>query len=169
MQATIDGGLSDQLPIHESRQPMILVQHILEDARRRLAVLSREALICEAADILVNPNTPLTVVCDGQGIAVGVISSTDIVKVLSAQRVDAIKMNTGAIMTSPVLSCRVDQPLQRVWETMNARSLRCIPILDDSGRPQGVVHARDLARALLDEVAEEEVLLRDYVLGVGYQ
>jgi hypothetical protein len=26
MQATIDGWLSDQLPIHESRQPMILVQ-----------------------------------------------------------------------------------------------------------------------------------------------
>jgi len=52
---------------------------------------------------------------------------------------------------------------------MNARSLRCVPILDDSGRPQGVVHARDLARALLDEVTEEEVLLRDYVLGVGYQ
>jgi hypothetical protein len=33
----------------------------------------------------------------------------------------------------------------------------------------GVVHARDLARALLEEVTEEEALLRDYVLGVGYQ
>jgi hypothetical protein len=38
---------------------MILVQHILEDARRRLAVLSREALVSEAAEILASPNTPL--------------------------------------------------------------------------------------------------------------
>jgi CBS domain-containing protein len=148
---------------------MVLVQHILEDARRRLALLSREALVSEAAEILANPNTPLAVVCDGQGIAVGVISRTDIVKVIACARVDAIKMNTGAIMTNRVLACHVDQPLQRVWETMNARSLRCVPILDDYGRPQGIVHARDLARALLDEVTEEEVLLRDYVLGVGYQ
>jgi len=148
---------------------MILVQHILEDARRRLAVLSREALVCDAADILVNPNTPLAVVCDSGGIAVGVISMTDIVKVLAAARGDAHKMNAGAIMTSPVLSCHVDQALQQVWATMNARSLRCVPILDASGRPQGVARARDLARALLDEVTEEEGLLRDYVMGVGYQ
>jgi CBS domain-containing protein len=52
---------------------------------------------------------------------------------------------------------------------MNARSVRSIPVLDDSGRPQGIVHARDLARTLLEEVDEEELLLRDYVLGIGYQ
>jgi CBS domain-containing protein len=148
---------------------MNLVKHILDDARRRLAVLSREALVAEAAEILANPDTPLVVVCDGQGVAVGVISKADIMKALARARADAVKMNTGAIMTNSVLSCHVDQTLQRVWESMNARSLRSVPVLDDSGRPQGVVHARDLAHALLDEVNEEEVLLRDYVLGVGYQ
>ena len=148
---------------------MNLVKHILDEARRRLAVLSREALIAEAAGILANPDTPLVVVCDGQGIAVGVISKTDIMKALARARADAVKMSTGAIMTNPVLSCHVDQTLQQVWESMNTRSLRSVPILDDSGRPQGVVHARDLAHALLDEVNEEELLLRDYVLGVGYQ
>ena len=148
---------------------MILVQHILEDARRRLAVLSREALVSDAAGILANPNTPLAIVCDGEGIAVGVISKSDIVKALACEGGDAHKMSTGAIMTGSVLSCHVDQALQRVWENMNARSLRSIPILDDSGRPQGVVHARDRARALIDEVTQEEGLLRDYILGVGYQ
>jgi hypothetical protein len=34
---------------------------------------------------------------------------------------------------------------------------------------KGVVHARDVGSALLDEVTQKEVLLRDYVLGVGYQ
>jgi CBS domain-containing protein len=148
---------------------MILVQHILEDARRRLAVLSREASVCDAAEILANEATPLVVVCDSEGIAVGVVSRTDIVKVFSRARSDAFNTTAEAIMTKPLHSCHVDQTLQSVWATMGARSLRCTPVLDNSGRPQGVVHARDVARALLDEVTDEEVLLRDYVLGVGYQ
>ena len=148
---------------------MNLVQHILEDARKRLVVVSAETLVCEAAGILANSSTPLVVVCDSEGIAVGVLSKTDIMKILAELRADAVAMSTGAIMTKTFLSCHVNQTLQGVWETMNERSLRSVPILDESGRPQGVVHARDLARALLSEVGEEEVSLRDYVLGIGYQ
>jgi CBS domain-containing protein len=148
---------------------MVLVQHILEDARKRLAVLGPAAPVAEAAAILANRDTPLVVVCDSEGIGVGVVSKSDIVKALAGGRGDATKMNTGGIMTSPILSCQVDQTLQGVWDIMNARSVRSVPVLDDSGRPHGIVHARDLARALLNEVDEEEVLLRDYVLGIGYQ
>ena len=148
---------------------MNLVHNILEDARKRLAVLSREALVSEAAEILANPNMPLVVVCDNEGIVVGVVSRGDIVRVLARARADAHKMTTGATMTTSVFSCHVNQTLQEVWEAMNARSLRSVPIFDDSGRPQGVVHARDLASALLKEVDEEEALLRDSFLGIGYQ
>ncbi len=148
---------------------MILVQHILEDARQRLAVLTREASVSEAAEILANPKTPLAVVCDSEGVAIGVVSSSDIVKALSGARGDVFNTNAEAMMTKSVLSCHVDHTLQSVWASLNARGLRCAPVLDNSGKPQGVVHARDLARALLDEVESEEVLLRDYVLGIGYQ
>ena len=148
---------------------MVLVQHILDAARERLAVLNREASVADVARILANPTTPLVVVCDEGGIAVGVISRTDIVKVIAGARVDAFATNAGAIMSGSILSCHIDQTLQRVWEIMSARSFRCAPILDNDGRPQGVVHARDLASALLNEVTYEEALLRDYGLGIGYQ
>ncbi len=148
---------------------MILVLHILEAARRRLAVLSREASLFDAAEILVNPNTPLAVVCDSEGIAAGVITRSDVVKVLATARIDACELNADAIMTESMLSCRLDDPLERVWAIINSRYLRSIPILDNDGRPQGIVYARDVAGALLDEVTHEEVLLRDYVMGVGYQ
>jgi CBS domain-containing protein len=146
-----------------------MVHHILETARKRLAVLNREASVCDAAGILANPETPLVVVCDGSGTAVGVISRTDIIKPLARAGNAVFGLNAGAVMTAPVLSCRVEQTLQGVWTILNAQSFRCAPILDDEGRPQGVVHARDLALALLDEVTLEEELLRDYVLGIGYQ
>jgi CBS domain-containing protein len=148
---------------------MMLIEHILEPARKRLATLRRDSLVADAAAILMNGDTPLAVVCDGDGVAVGVISRTDVVKVLVGAKADALSTCADAMMTTAVLSFGFDQPLQDVWKFMNARSLRCAPILDRDGRPQGVVHARDLATALLDDVTYEELLLRDYVLGVGYQ
>ena len=147
---------------------MILVKHILEAAQKRLVVLSQEASLFDAARILANPDTPLVVVCDSDGIAVGVISSSHVIKVLATAGVDALSFNAGAIMTKPVLSCHVDETLQQVWAVMNSRTLPCAPILGDDGRAQGIVHARDVAIALLDEVNYEELLLRDYVMGVGY-
>jgi CBS domain-containing protein len=148
---------------------MNLVKHILADARRRLAVVGCEAPVRDAARILANANTPLVIVCDGAGVAVGVVSKTDIVRALTSGCDNALGSSTAAIMSSAIQSCDEDQSLQAVWETMGARRLRCLPVLDESRRPLGVVHARDLARALLDEITHEEILLRDYVLGIGYQ
>jgi CBS domain-containing protein len=148
---------------------MILVKHILDAARKRLAVLGREASLFDVAQILANRDTPLVIVCDGDGLAVGVISSSHIINVLATAGVDALGFNAGTIMTEPVLSCGVDDNLQQIWAVMNSRTLPCAPVLDDSGRARGVLHARDVAIALIDEVNYDEVLLRDYVMGVGYQ
>jgi len=150
---------------------MILVKHIVEPARKRLAVLSQEASLFDAARILANQgtHTPLAVVCDGDGIAVGVIAPIHIVNVLAAAGVDALGLNAGAIMTKPALTCHLEEALEQVWGVMNSQTLPCAPILDDAGRAQGVLYARDVAIALLKEVDNEEELLRDYVMGVGYQ
>jgi CBS domain-containing protein len=150
---------------------MMLVKHILEPARKRLAVLSQEASLLDAARLLASRDTPtpLAVVCDGDGIAVGVISPIHIVNTLATAGVDACGLNARAIMTKPALTCHIDEALDQVWAVMSSRTLPCAPILDDDGRAQGVLHARDVALALIDEVNYDERLLRDYVMGVGYQ
>jgi len=158
----------DGAEIHSpSQKSMALVKHILEDARKRLAILDREALVAEAASILANPNTPLIVVCDSEGIAVGVVSKSNIIRALAGGSDNAVKMTMGDVMTNPVLSCHVEQALKQVWDTLNANSLRSIPVIDTSGRPQAIVHARDLARALLNEVHEQEFPRPDYALSIG--
>ena len=148
---------------------MILVKHILEAARKRLAVLSPEASLFDAARILANRDTPLVIICDSDGIAVGVISSNHVINVLATAGIDALNCKASTIMTKPVLSCRLDENLQQIWAVMNSRTLPCAPIVDDGGRAQGVLHARDVAIALIDEVNYDDTLLRDYVMGVGYQ
>jgi CBS domain-containing protein len=148
---------------------MVLVKHVLEAARKRLAVLSPEASIFDAARILTNRETPLIVVCDGDGVAVGVIASSHVLKALATAGTDAARFTAGMMMTTPLLSCHGDEYLQQVWAVMTSLTLPCAPILDDRGQAQGILHARDVALALIDEVNSEEILLRDYVMGIGYQ
>jgi len=85
---------------------MTLVKHMLEAAQKRLAVLNREASIFDAARILANRNTPLVVVCDSDGIAMGVVSSNHIINALATTGADAFGLTVGAIMTKPLLACR---------------------------------------------------------------
>jgi CBS domain-containing protein len=148
---------------------MTLVNQMLDIARKRLATLSPKAGVRDAAAILSNAGTPLIVVCDDDGVAVGVISRTDVIKRLVGASQGALDTSAESMMTRSVLACQPDEVLQDVWKNMNARLLRCAPILDGNRRPQGVLHARDIARTLLDEATYEELLLRDYVMGVGYQ
>ncbi len=44
-----------------------------------------------------------------------------------------------------------------------------IPVIDQKSQPCGVVNTRDALQALLSEVRDEELLLRAYVLGIGYR
>jgi CBS domain-containing protein len=148
---------------------MRLVEHLLDTAKKRLATLSRDAGICDAAEILLNADTPLAVVCDDEGAAIGVISRQDVMKVLVDVQENAFGTRAEKMMNRALFSCRPHQPLDEVWKAMSSRALRCAPVLDDQGRPQGVLHARDLATALLADVTYQELLLRDYVMGVGYQ
>ena len=145
------------------------VGHILDSARQRLAVLSWDAPVISAALILANPDTPLVVVCDSTGAAIGVISRIDLVRQFTSGSEAAFAANAGAVMTQPVFACHEDDPLDRVWDHLKARKLKCAPVLDEHRRPSGVIHAREIVRALLDEVTYEELLLRDYVLGIGYR
>ena len=73
------------------------------------------------------------------------------------------------ILTRDVISCGSVDSLQDIWSTMNARALQRIPIVDRRGKPIGIAYARDTLQNLLGEAENEEALLRDYVMGVGYR
>jgi CBS domain-containing protein len=77
-------------------------------------------------------------------------------------------MAASLAMTRDVVVCRPGELLQDVWKRMKGRKLKNIPVVDQDSRPLGVLHARDILQALLDDSQDEESMLRDYVMGVGY-
>lgn len=147
----------------------MLIEQMLPRARERLATISAGAPVREAADLMSRPHTDLVVVCDHDGSMVGVLTKTDIVKQIRQCTGGGCVARVDTIMTRHVISCQLCDMLYDIWLVMKGRGLQRIPIIDQRGKPIGIIYARDALQNLLGEVENDEMLLRDYVMNVGYQ
>lgn len=146
----------------------MLVEQALPAARARLVTVSTEATVTQVASLLAGDHD-LVVVCAPGGAMAGVVSKTDLVRLLKECHVDVCGMRASAAMTTQVTYCRPSDRLQDAWSLMSKRGFRHIPVIDRHARPVGVLNARDALEALLGEAADEATLLRDYVTGLGYR
>ena len=145
----------------------MLVQRLLPVARERLVTVSITTLLFEAAGLL-RTGTDLVVVCGMEEGIAGVITKTDVVRQVEVCQGACFAICASAVMTRNVIVCQPGDWLPGLWVTMRERGLKNVPIADDKSRPIGVLNARDVLETLLREAEDEETLLREYVMGVGY-
>ena len=145
------------------------VDNILPVARQRLVTVQADALLTDAAARLCDTHRALLVVCDSDGVMVGVITKTDVVRQIVRSQGILNTITAATVMTRDVTYCRPSDLLHDVLAVMKERGFVHIPIVDEKSRPTGVVNARDALQALLREVKDEELLLRAYVMGIGYR
>jgi CBS domain-containing protein len=143
------------------------VERLLPAAREKLVTISDDAPLTEAANFL-HKGTDLVIVCGSAGLVAGVITKTDVVGQMSRCQGASCTMAASLAMTRDVVVCRPNDLLKDVWKRMKERKLKNIPVVDQDSRPLGVLHARDILQVLLEESQDEESMLRDYVMGVGY-
>lgn len=146
----------------------MFVENLLPMAREKLVTIADNAPLIQAA-ILLRSGTDLVVVIDSAGLLVGVITKTDVVDQISRCQGMSCMTATSLVMKRDVVLCLPGDLLENVWEKMKVRSLKNIPFMDHDSRPLGVLNARDMLQALLKESVNEEGLMRDYVMGVGYR
>ena len=108
-------------------------------------------------------------VCDDSGRMTGVISKTDVVGRISHCTGCSCTMAAADVMTKEVAFCRPGDGMRDVWSVIKERGLKNLPVVDENSMPLGVLNARDVLQAALDEVEYEEQLLCDYVMCVGYR
>lgn len=147
----------------------MFVEQVLPQARERLATINDAASVTEAAELTSRLRADLVVVCNEAGHMVGVITKTDIVSQIGRCGAGGCAARVDTIMTREVLSSQPKESLQDVWTAMKARGRRHVPVVDEDGKPIGILHARDVLQSLLGEAKDEETLLRDYVMNVGYR
>jgi CBS domain-containing protein len=100
----------------------------------------------------------------------GILTKTDIIAQVQRHKLGyGFQVPVTAVMTRDVASCKAEDRLHDVWQTMRAHRFRHIPVLDAGGRPMGVISMRDVLQGLWDQAEVEDDLLRDYIAGVGYR
>jgi CBS domain-containing protein len=147
----------------------MFVEKMASTARDRLVTVSHDAPLIEAARLLGTSNTDLVVVCGPGGRLSGVITKTDVVRQISRCQGSSCTVAVSAIMTDDVVFCRPTDQVSDIWAIMKDRRLKNIPVTDAASVPIGLLNARDALEVLLTEVEQEETLLRDYVMCVGYR
>ena len=143
------------------------VKRLLPAAREKLVIIADDAPLMEAANLL-HKGTDLVIVCDSAGLVAGVVTKTDVVGQMSRCQGASCTMAASLTMTRDVVTCRPDELLQEVWKRMKQRKLKNVPVVDKNSRPVGVLQARNILQVLLQESKDEEAILRDYVMGIGY-
>lgn len=146
-----------------------LVSSIDAVTRSRLVTIGVKATLVDAAKMLSDTQIGLVIICDADGAMVGVITKTDIVRQFGHCGGNACARMAVDVMTCDVAYCRPTDCLPDVLALMHKRGFVHIPVVDDDFKPMGVVNSRDALRKLLAQEEYEESLLRDYVMGVGYQ
>lgn len=145
----------------------MLIEKLHAVTSARLAVISLDAGMQTAAQWLCRPGVGLIVVCDGNGGAAGVLSKSDLVRHLARSTCSAPPVSE--LMTRSVVTCSPRDDVHDVWQTMAARNLKNIPVVDAGAKPLGILDIRDAMKALFEQEQMEERMLVNYVTGVGYQ
>lgn len=82
---------------------------------------------------------------------IGVITDRDIVCRVVAESMNPMAHTAEAYMTRPVVTVRVDAPLEAVLACMKEHRVRRVPVVDDRGCLVGIVAQADLARVLPED------------------
>ncbi|MFC3339283.1 CBS domain-containing protein [Paracandidimonas soli] len=148
---------------------MPLVQAILPAASKRLITIQTTAPLVDAAKLLSTMNISLIVVCNLEGFMSGVVTKSDVVRQISVCEGCSCKTMVSEVMSGNVVTCHPDQDLYDIWLLMKNRKLKQIPVSSQDARPLGLLYANEALEVLLKEEEYEKLLLRDYVMGVGYR
>lgn len=146
----------------------MLVEILLPAAREHLATVGDDASVIQAAELLGGAHINLVVVCNSDGVMIGVLSRRDVARQVSHCQGSGCTTAVSSVMTREIVACSPRDRLRDVWSIMKNRGLRHIPIVDKGSKPLGIIYARDALQALLTEVQDKQELLRDYVTCAGY-
>ena len=147
---------------------MPFVDQLKDKARNRLLLLPENTPLLEVARLL-HAGNDFVIVCAPSGRLAGVLTKTDLVEYIAmTERLDHT-VKVASVAKTKIVTCRLEDDLHDVWKLMRVHDLKNIPVVDAADRPIGVVNARDALQILLSDTENEEKLLRDYVMGLGYR
>lgn len=149
---------------------MLVSKIIQKKGAGGVATVGPNAKVAEVAALLVAQRIDMVVVCDPAQKILGVVTDSDIMRRVAGCKDGSHVCILGAsdVMIRRVVTCGLDDDLNRVRALMSERGLRRIPVIDDEGQFLGLVSMRDALLHIYEQADFEEKMLEEYFLGLGY-
>ncbi len=147
---------------------MAFVRQLTTTAKSRLVKISPDAPLLNAATLFKH-GAEMIVVCRADRKLIGVLTKSDVLRVFVSMGMLDRSTTVSSAMQANIVSCRLTDTLETVWQILSKRGFRHLPVLDREGRAVGVVNARDILGGILSESENEEEILKQYVTGIGYR
>jgi CBS domain-containing protein len=112
---------------------------------------------------LTEHNVGALVVLDGDTV-VGIVSERDVVRRLHERGAGLLDATVGDIMTPSVVSCRPQDSVDSVAETMTERRIRHMPVIDN-GALAGIVTIGDVVSLRIRQLEQDRGQLEHYITG----
>jgi CBS-domain-containing membrane protein len=152
------------LAFAQARERVLSVQAVKVMTREVIAVTEKSPLD-ETARTLSSRAISGVPVLDADGRVGGVVSEKDflrrmgggdgfmelVARCMSTRGCPAIPVRgrtAGDIMSAPAVTAPRDAPIHEILDIMSTHGINRVPVVDDAGRPEGIVTGHDLVRAL---------------------
>ena len=91
---------------------------------------------------------------------VGIVTDRDLALKIVAEGRDAKSTKTEEVMTRKVVTCRVEDDVQKALDAMSEHQLRRIPVVDNDNKIVGIIAQADVATRV-DQPAKTAEVVKD--------
>lgn len=126
---------------------------------KRLVSARPEETVAAAVERMVEERVGALLVLDGDGIA-GIFTERDVLRRVLAPGRDPQATKIGEVCTPDPKVVREDTPVEQCARMIRDYGFRHVPVVDDSGRPIGMISSRDFLRFVVGEL--ERLIAKAY-------
>lgn len=124
--------------------PAITVSSVMS---KNIYSLNENRTVADAARVMKETKTGSILVVNPQGVIVGVVTERDLVYKVLAEGRDA-QTRLKDIMTRDIKTVKPSSTLAEAAKIMIEMEVRHIPVVDEAGRPVGILSIRDLIESI---------------------
>ena len=137
------------------------VERIIGDKGRDVVTVSSKTTLAEIAATLSAKRIGAVIIMEKDAIG-GILSERDIVRALAKHGGDALAMTAADWMTAKVVTCRPEDTINDVMQTMTTGRFRHLPVVKH-GKLVGIISIGDVVKRRIEEVEREADEIREYI------
>lgn len=145
---------------------MSTVAELLAKKEQTLLSIAPTATVMEAANLMNKHRIGALLVIDRRGESLaGIFTERDILQRIIGEKKDPEVTAVGQVMTTEVACCQPDITVEAARLIFRDKRVRHLPVVDETGKPLGVVSIGDVNAWAMDNQQAEIHYLQEYLYG----